>query len=209
MAETRKTKGGLINVTIKNPITAGLKKLPKQVRDAIAGVVNDTGEILLQRIKDDTPRDRGSAGGASSKWRSKKTGRGTITISNDAPHINVLEFGGYPVVADRKKKAAKKKKAKKKKKKRPRIARAPGAKKRTNERTGPGRRRGGARLGGFPPGPRTQVAPGGSPTMTSNVSRQAATGMVRQNLSRIQDRFVFLLEEAVEQAFSDIAERGT
>ena len=203
MAETLRITGGLINLTISNPITAALKALPKEVLAAIENVTKETSELLFTRIVDDTPRDRGSAGGAASKWtKSPPDASGTVTIENDAPHSRVLELGPYPVVATGKRK----KRGGKKKKKKKRAGRKGREKRAKRERTGPGELRGNARLGGFPPGPRTQVAPGGSPVMKSNVSRQAPKGMVRQNLERIQDRYVFALEESIEQAFSDIAE---
>lgn len=179
MARQRRINGGLINLTISNPISEALKTMPREVERAVDKVVVDTADRIEQRIKDDTPRDRGQGGGAVSRWTKTKTKSGEVTLRNDAPQINVLEFGGYPVV--------------------------PNSKNRPNA-TG-GTVRGNATLGGYPPGPRTQIAPGGSPTMTSNVSRQAPRGVVRQNLERAQDRFVFDLEEAIDRAYQEIAER--
>lgn len=170
----------LIRISISNPISPALKAMPQKVQQAVAKVVQDTSNLLFQRIVNDTPRDRGSAGGLSSRWIKTVVGDQAV-ITNDAPHANTIEFGGYPVI--------------------------PNSKSRPNA-TGPGLVRGAATLGGYPPGPRTQIAPGGSPIMFSNVSRQAPKGMARQNLERIQDRFVFDLEEGIDQAFSDIAESG-
>lgn len=118
------------------------------------------------------------SGKAAAAWSREVQGSQAV-LTNKSPYANVLEYGGYPVV--------------------------PNSHERTNA-TGPGLVRGNATLGGYPPGPRTQVAPGGSPTLISNVSRQAPKGMVRQNLERIQDRFVFDLEEAIDTAFAEIAE---
>jgi hypothetical protein len=62
-----------------------------------------------------------------------------------------------------------------------------------------GFRRGGAVLGGLPPGPRTQRAPGGDPEMRDNVSKQAPKGMVRVTLIEIEPQFVFDLNEEIER----------
>ena len=168
----------LIRIKIENPLTRSLNKLPKKVQDAIKEVVKDTGGKVFDRIVRDTPRDRGSGGGASSKW--KKSQRGLVlTITNDAPHINMLEFGGYPV--------------------------KPKWHKRTNA-TGPGFVRGNAILGGYPPGEGTQISAGGSPVMTSNVSSLAPDGMVRKTLDAIAEPFADNLGAAIREAFSDIAE---
>lgn len=166
-----------IRIDIKNPIGPALRKLPREVQDAIDKVVEDTSKKLFDRIVTDTPRDRGQGGGAVSRWTRTVDGDQAL-ITNDAPHINVLEFGGYPVRATKGR------------------ALAVGV---------GGFQRGNAVLGGLSPGPRTQIAPGGSPTMVSNVSRQAPQGMVRQNLARITEPFVFDLEEAIDRAFEDIA----
>lgn len=165
----------LISISIDNPIGPALRKLPREVQEAIEGVVEDTSETLFTRIVTDTPRDSGNA---AERWTRTVQGDQAV-LTNDAEQINVLEFGGYPVI--------------------------PSSRSRPNA-TGPGITRGNAVLGGYPPGPRTQIGEGGSPIMTSNVSRQAPSGMVRQNLERIQEPFVFNLEEAIDQAFSDIAE---
>ena len=167
-----------ITISIKNPIGPALRKLPREVQEAIDKVVADTSEKLFNRIVTDTPRDRGQGGGAVSRW-TRTVQAAQALIKNDAPHINVLEFGGYPVRA---------------------------IKGRTLASGVGGFQRGNAVLGGLSPGPRTQIAPGGSPTMISNVSRQAPQGMVRQNLERITAPFVFDLEEAIDKAFEDIAE---
>lgn len=169
----------MITVNVKNPISPAMKKLPKEVQDAVKKVVAETAKTVFDRIKRDTPRDRGTA---AKNWKRKtKTNKSgtTSTISNNTPYINVLEYGGYPVVP---------------------ASRAGGAS------TSGGIVRGNAVLGVGPPGPRTQRATGGSPTMRSNVSSQAPAGMVRQNLERIAQRFEFDLEEAIDKAFEDIAE---
>lgn len=215
MAKTKKTTGGLINLTIDNPILPLLKKLPKEVQDAIEGVVNDWSAEALERIKNATPRDRGTA---AANWKvdsvsSSKPGDVKDVISNETPYINVLEFGGYPVVAIRgkKKKKAKAKKRKKKKKKQDvsaamqaLIDSSTKAAKRVRTGAGIKSASGKAILGGFDPGPRTSAAPGGDPEMLSNVSNQAKSGMVRRVLGDITDPFVFELEEAIDQAFLDI-----
>ena len=89
---------------------------------------------------------------------------------NEVPYINVLEFGGYPV-------------------------------RRASAGASPGTlRRGAAVLGGLPPGPRTQRAPGGEPPMRSNVSKQAPRGMVRDTLIEIEAAFLFDLAENIDRA---------
>ncbi len=177
---------GLINITIDNPFARSLKKFPEDVQQEIKRVVEETTDTLFQRIKDDTPRDRGDAGGAVSKWKKQTVivDVDTVeqTITNDAPHINVLEFGGYPVIS--------------KKRNRPNA-------------TGPGFVRGNAVLGGYPPGKRTAIAPGGTPIMTSNVSSggvKASQGMVRKNLEGITGKFEIDLEEAIEEAFEKLGD---
>ncbi len=168
-----------ISITIENPLGPALKRLPQRVQQAVKKVVDDTSQLVFQRIKNDTPRDSGKlAAGWKRTVETKKNGA-VSTISNAVPYANVVEFGGYPVI--------------------PVVNARPNA-------TGPGLPRGAAVLGGYPPGPRTQTAPGGSPTMLSNVSKQSPRGMVRQNLERIQDRFVFDLEEAIDKSFAEIAE---
>lgn len=72
-----------------------------------------------------------------------------------------------------------------------------------------GFRRGGAILGGLPPGPRTQRAPGGDPEMRSNVSKQAPRGMVRSTLIEIEPQFVFDLNEEIEREFNRSRRGGT
>ncbi len=68
-----------------------------------------------------------------------------------------------------------------------------------------GFRRGNAVLGGLPPGPRTQRAPGGDPEMRDNVSKQAPRGMVRATLQEIEPQFVFDLNEALDEALNEAA----
>ena len=112
-------------------------------------------------------------GRALRAWRIEMRDGGRAgVVTNDTPYINVLEYGGYPV----------------------RPARGPmpsGA-----------FQRGNAYLGGHPPGPRTMGAPGGEPTMRSNVSKQAPHGMVRKALGETEDAFQFDLEEAIERAWN-------
>ena len=200
-----------ITVKIPDALRSGLQNLPNEVRDAIAGVVKDIGNLAFTRIKTATARDRGTLAAGWKKKDSRTKSGASSTISNAVDYVNVLEFGGYPVVSTkaRKKKgskdassapsAGKKKKKKKKKAKKPARVIGP-VQQRT--RTGPGFVRGNAILGGYPPGPRTQVAPGGTPTMVSNVSKQSPSGMVRQTLGDIQPRFIFDLEEAIDDAFN-------
>lgn len=112
------------------------------------------------------------SGRARRGWRIQTAGTGGTRgiLTNDVPYITVLEFGGYPVTA---------------------LSRT--------RRSG-GFRRGAARLGGAPPGPKTQRAPAGQPGMRSNVSSQATRGMVRQTLTRIEPRFLADLNRAVTRA---------
>ncbi|KKN14489.1 hypothetical protein LCGC14_0995600 [marine sediment metagenome] len=98
----------------------------------------------------------------------RKESRGTSgRVFNAVDYINVLEFGPYPVTSANR-----------------------------TSRSG-GIRRGGAILGGAPPARRTQRAPGGEPSMRSNVSRQAPQGMVRKTLKDIEPRFVADLTDAI------------
>jgi hypothetical protein len=189
VARRKKIDAGVLTLTIDNPIGEELKKLPKKVQDAVKKVVRDTGKRVEKRIRLDTPRDRGTAAAGWKSTEQRVPGGVEVTLTNKVPYINVLEFGGYPV--------------------------KPKWHKRTNA-TGPGIPRGDAILGGYPPGPRTQkgedafvpdVLEGVTPGMNDNVSRQAPSGMVRQNLIRIQPRFQFDLEEAVAEAYADIAAR--
>ena len=100
----------------------------------------------------------------------QKVSGSTGKITNDVDYINVLEFGGYPV-------------------------------RRASAGASPGTlRRGRAVLGGLPPGPRTQRAPGGEPPMRSNVSKQAPRGMVRSTLQEIEAPFLFDLAENIDRA---------
>lgn len=102
-------------------------------------------------------------------WRAEVKGL-TGRFVNTVAQANVAEFGGWPVTA---------------------LSRSP--------KLRPGARiRGRAQLGGHKPGPRTTRAPGGTPSMFSNVSRQAPQGMVRITLKEIQPVFFFDLDEALE-----------
>jgi len=110
-------------------------------------------------------------GAALAAWEIERSGAGSGRVVNRTAYINVLEFGGYPV----------------------RPARGP---------MPPGSfQRGNAYLGGLPPGPRTMASPGGEPTTTSNMSKQAPHGMVRKALGEVEEQFEFDLEEAVERAW--------
>jgi hypothetical protein len=147
-------------------LTDALKALPANARKAVRDTIKETTKRAVKIAKFRTPVDTGRAIEA---WETKfEDGGLTGVVTNDAPYINVLEFGGYPV----------------------RKATA-GAE---------GFRRGNAILGGRPPGPRTQRAPGGDPEMRSNVSRQAPHGMVRSTLIAIAPQFEFDLNEALDKA---------
>ena len=112
------------------------------------------------------------SGKAINAWKTRFENNGERGVFfNDTPYINVIEFGGYPVRAS-----------------------SAGASLGTL-------RRGNAVLGGLPPGPRTQRAPGGQPQMRSNVSKQAPRGMVRSTLIELEPQFTFDLAEAIEREF--------
>lgn len=155
-------------------LTPALSNLPRGANRVISDVVKQTSKRAYDKIRYRTPVDRGVKGGAFSKWR-KRIKRGGLegVIENDAPYINVLEFGGYPV-------------------------------RKARSGTRGGFRRGKALLGGLPPGPRTQRAPGGEPRMRSNVSRQAPRGMVRITLQEIEPQFLFDLEHALDRYFAGL-----
>ena len=132
--------------------------------------------LAFQAAKFKTPADRGTAGGALSRWKvTSEDGGLTGVVTNDAPHINVLEFGSYPVIPLSKK---------------PRLSGA--------------LTRGRAQLGGdYPPGRRTTKARSGIVPMLSpgNVSKQAPFGMIRRTLVEIQPQFIFDLGEAIDRAY--------
>lgn len=165
----------MLRVEFTDTITPALQNAPALVEQAVQEVVRETGERIFNQIKLSTPRDSGkAAGGWDLSYQQAQGGAAaTAVIENDVPYINVLEHGGYPVIP---------------------LSRQPRL---------PGVRRGRAQLdGAYPPGPRTQRAPGGQPTMLTNVSRQAPQGMVRVAFARAQDRFVFDLEEAIDRALA-------
>lgn len=153
-------------------LVEALKNLPKEANAAVSRVVTQTTDRAFRIAKNKTPVDSGEA---RSAWR--RVIHGTEgKIVNNAPHINVLEFGGYPVTPAR-----------------------------TATRRG-GFRRGRAILGGAPPPrggrsgrgtARTQRAPGGDPSMRHNVSKQAPRGMVRSTLEELQPRFLADLDDAI------------
>lgn len=110
-------------------------------------------------------------GDALRAWEMETVHDGKGRVVNRTVYINVLEYGGYPV----------------------RRARGP---------LPPGAfQRGGAYLGGMPPGPRTMASPGGEPPTTSNVSKQAPSGMVRAAIGECEEQMVFDLEAAIERAW--------
>ena len=161
-----------LEIKFSDNVSPALKGLPKNVSIAIKRVVKETADRVFKRIIDSTPRDRGTA---ARGWRRRRGKEGAQEFVNNIPYINVLEYGGYPVVP------------------------ASRAKVKT------GLKRGNAFLGGHPPKARTQKAPSGSPSMRTNVSRQAPRGMVRQNLERIQARYAFDLEEAIDRALAGLS----
>lgn len=146
-----------------------LANMPKEAEAAISRVVRETTNRAFRIARNRTPVDTGQARAAWKQEAEGSNGR----IVNNAPHINVLEFGGYPVTPAR----------------------------RTRRRGG--FRRGRAILGGARPPEKavgtaaTQRAPGGSPEMRDNVSKQAPRGMVRSTLEDIQPRFLADLEDAI------------
>ncbi len=144
---------------------------------AIAALPKEAEAAVTQVVKDTTERATRivknktpvDKGALRRAWRSDTSGvKGRFV--NDAPQANVAEFGGWPVTALGK-----------------------GGKLRPGARI-----RGRAQLGGHKPGRRTQRAPGGEPTMFSNVSRQAPQGMVRITLKEIQPAFMFDLDDALD-----------
>lgn len=168
-----------IRIDFNDQVADVLKNAPSRVSKAIDRVVKGIAATAFVRIKLATPRDSGFAAG---NWQRTDLGKLSI-ISNSTPYIGVLEFGGYPVVA---------------------IG-AGGAGGIFGGGAGGSKLiRGKAALGGFDPGPRTQRAPGGTPKMLSNVSRQAPSGMVRKVLKDIEPEFVFDLEEALDRALSGV-----
>lgn len=154
-------------------LTPALQRLPRAIQRAVQEAVQDATERAVQIAKFKTPVDSGQAIGG---WRTEQTGRGAKAkgaFINDVPYINVLEFGGYPVRPARYKV------------------------------TGSPFFRGAAALGGLPPGPRTQRAPGGKPRMRSNVSKQAPRGMVRSTLQEVEPEFLLDLEARVQRVIND------
>lgn len=205
----------VLSVSFGDDLSPTLLKAPDLLKAAIQAVVDDTSKKLFRRIRLATPRDRGTA---AAGWNEETTGTGATAgkrLVNTVAYINVLEFGGYPVVALKKKKA-KKKKAKKKATRKSAKDLAPGKGKKKKAKQGGSKTakpkhtpsgaiiRGAARLGGgYPPGVRTQKDGGGDPSMLSNVSRQAPKGMVRKNLEAIRPEFFFELEEAIDRALNE------
>lgn len=155
-------------------LVQALANVPRESEAAIAKVVADTTDRAFKIAKNRTPVDRGRA---RQGWKQHARGRHG-SISNNVAYINVLEFGGYPVTP---------------------------AKHATRKG---GFRRGKALLGGAPPPAggrsgrgqaRTKRAPGGTPRMRDNVSKQAPGGMVRWTLEHIQPRFLSDLTDAINR----------
>lgn len=155
-------------------LVTALDNLPREAEAAVAQVVAVTTDRAFKMAKNRTPTDRGDA---RNGWRQSARGRNG-RIFNNVAYINVLEFGPYPVTP-------------------------------ASHTSRSGLRRGRAVLGGLPPPDkrdaggrftgtaRTQKAPGGRPTMRSNVSKQAPRGMVRSTLEDIQPRFLADLTNAI------------
>lgn len=143
-------------------------RLERELPDAVAAGIQETGTLAQGRIRTNTPVDKGRA---RSSWRRRSLDAGKVVeIFSNVPYINVLEFGGYPV----------------------RAAsllsfQPPGS-----------FRRGRAFLGGARPGPRTRrpaSVSGLDPTaqpfgrqINANVSTQAPRGIVRLVLRDIDRR---------------------
>jgi len=166
-----------LEVSFTDDVSPFLSGVENRIRRAVESVVQETADKAGQRIHNRTPRDRGTAAAA---WRrTSSVGGQEATFSNSTPYINVLEFGGYPII--------------------------PAS--RTPTRSGL-QRRGGAFIGGgaYPPGSRrTSAAPSGEPSMTSNVSQALGRqGMVRVTLTEIEPEFVFDMEEAIDAALSGV-----
>ena len=166
-----------IQISFSDDVTPALAEAPQRIQQAVQAVVQQTADKAFSRIQNRTPRDSGEA---ASGWRKRQEvpgeGSARTVIENDVAHINVLEYGSYPVI--------------------------PASRKRTK---GGGILRGNAYVGGnYKPGPRTIPAPGGTPEMLrpGNVSRQAPRGMVRVTLQEIQPEYVFDLEEAIDRALN-------
>jgi len=196
-----------------------LADLPENTQGAIRKTVKDITKRALAIVKFKTPTDSTTA---INGWRTRFENDGQRGIFfNEVPYINVLEFGGYPVVSTKKRKktsaAAKKRKAKKAKAAAKRIAketprqkgvrlrRAKVKKKERGEqaartRLTRGLKRGNALLGGFPPWKRTQKSRGGHPSMLSNVSKKAPRGMVRATIFEIEPEFIKTLAENIDKA---------
>lgn len=155
-----------------NTLVAAARNLPANLKPAVKAVVQATTQRVFNIVRFKTPVDSGRA---LSAWVIEIQGDGQVgRVVNRAPHINVLEFGGYPVRA---------------------LSRVRDASR--------GFIRGAAVLGGgFPPGPRTMAVLGGQPPMTNNISRQAPYGMIRVTLGEVGDQFEFDLGEALEAAWN-------
>lgn len=154
-------------------LVEAIANLPKAAQEAVIETVKATTRRGEEIVKFKTPVDSGDA---INGWQHRFENGGEVGILfNDVAYINVLEFGGYPV--------------------------KPKWHARTNE-SSLGYLFGDALLGGYPPGPRTQRAPGGDPVMRSNVSKQAPSGMVRSTLEEIEKQFLFDLSENLDKALA-------
>lgn len=164
----RRSRGALISFEwVSDTLTEAMEAIPQETEAAISQVVETTTDRAFRIVKNRTPVDSGEA---RRGWRQEMRGS-TGFIVNNVDYINVLEFGPYPVT--------------------------PAS--HTQRR---GLRRGRAVLGGAPPPrgrgtARTTRAPGGQPSMRSNVSKQAPKGMVRITLQEIEPRFVVDIADAI------------
>lgn len=147
--------------------------------EALEGLPTNAQRAVVETVRSTTQRGQQivkfrtpvDSGKALNGWQVRYEDGGSRGVFfNDVAYINVLEFGGYPVRAAT-------------------AGASPGT-----------LRRGKAILGGLPPGPRTQRAPGGTPKMRSNVSKQAPRGMVRSTLEELEPQFIFDLNENLDRA---------
>ena len=162
-----------------------LRTAPRAVRLGIKSAIKKTTMKAFRRTRSKTPTDRGIARGG---WRFRFTNRGlTGEIFNDVDHINVLEYGGFPVRAAS----------------------------RVKRRSAGSFKRGNAILGGHKPGPRTQRARdvrgleppaerAGKRSHNSNVSKQAPSGMIRITFRDIQPEFARELENEINKEFAKL-----
>lgn len=162
-----------------------MRILRRGVPKVLKRVIKRTGDKAFRRTRNRTPVSRGKARGS---WKRIVLKGGLVVRIQGggptAPYINVLEFGGYPV------------------------------RDKTTARRTPGSfARGGAVLGGLPPGRRTRRAPraqgldppaepSGRP-LNSNVSKQAPRGMLRITFKELESEFARDLERALDRLFAE------